>query len=174
MKNDIKNIEEGTLVIILGLSGSGKTVLAKKLTEKYEGMINVSNDKWRNILCGNEANQTRNDEVYEKVNEEIENSLKENKRVVMDATNLYKVSREKLYEIARKNNNPILVLFLNVPLEEAIERNNIRDRKVPIEIIERQFDRMKQTRIDIEEELDKDCIVDITIIPNKNLEVLEH
>lgn len=150
--NDKRKIPKGSLVIICGMSGSGKTTLAKKISEKYEDSLYVSNDRLRKLLTGKEEDQSKNEEIYKRVEEEIRDGLANKKRVIVDNTNLCRIDREKFYNIAQEYNSKVLILFFNVLEEDSRRRNLARKRIVPANVMTRQYERLKQSRIDIDDE----------------------
>ena len=51
------------LFLMVGLSASGKSTIAKGLAEDYKAVI-VSSDAIREEICGNVSDQSKNEEVF--------------------------------------------------------------------------------------------------------------
>lgn len=89
------------LFIMCGLSGSGKSSIAKDLAVKYHAEI-VSSDAIREELFGSCQNQSDNEKVFNIFNKRIRESLNKNKNVIADATNITIKSRRAIVEYVRK------------------------------------------------------------------------
>ena len=89
------------LFIMCGLSGSGKSSIAKDLAIKYNAEI-VSSDAIREELFGSCQNQSDNEKVFNIFNKRIRESLNKNKNVIADATNITIKSRRAIVEYVRK------------------------------------------------------------------------
>lgn len=85
-----------TLWVMCGLSGSGKSTIAKKLAQEHENTVIVSSDQIREELTGDYENQDRNDEVFQVFHKRIRENLENNKNVIADATNLTMKSRRAI------------------------------------------------------------------------------
>lgn len=133
------------LMMLIGPSGSGKSTLAKML-----GGIHLSSDAIRKELWGDEADQQNGAEVFRILNERTLTALKEGKDVVYDATNLYSKNRRALIaDIQAKVPECFFEAYVcDTPLEECIARQDLRDRKVPTEVIERQYSRLQLPTLD--------------------------
>ena len=53
-----------TLILLVGIPGSGKTTYAEKYIEEHNDTIHLSSDKIREELWRNEATQGDNNEVF--------------------------------------------------------------------------------------------------------------
>lgn len=54
-----------TLWVMCGLSGSGKSSVAKQLAQEHENTVIVSSDLVREELTGDYENQDHNEEVFQ-------------------------------------------------------------------------------------------------------------
>ena len=157
-------IPDNAVVLLVGVSGSGKSTFAKKAFENKA--LVVSSDECRKELCGDEMEQSVNIKAFELFYKKIEEGIAQGKRVIADATNLDKYSRELIYDIAKKNNVPIYAIMFNVNLQVIKRQNKMRSRVVPDYAIDRMFKKMKIAYNEICEEVPCENIIDI-IIPSK-------
>ncbi len=123
------------LFMLVGLPGSGKTTIGKEMTKTEDALI-VSSDEIRKELLGDINNQTKNEQIFEEVENRIINGLKE-KNVIYDATNInYK---RRMFFLQKINNAKKIAILIATPYEECIERNNLRERKVPQDVIKEMY-----------------------------------
>lgn len=153
------NIPNKSIVLLVGVSGSGKSTLAKKAFENNS--LIVSSDECRKEICGKEEEQSVNEQAFELFYKKIEDGIIEEKRIIADATNLDKFSREKIYNIAKAYNIPIYALIFNVPIDIIKKQNKMRQRVVPEYAIDRMYEKLQRTYNEIAEEIPKENIVDI-------------
>lgn len=112
------------LYIFTGLPYSGKTTLAKKLSEKLHfqrvsvDIIMDKMDMWR------EGHPTPEDwnTAYSKAYEELETLLKEGKDIIFDCGNLPFHERENARQIAMNANSPYKLIYVNTPKREILKR----------------------------------------------------
>ena len=83
------------LTVMVGLSGSGKSTIAKtELAD--ENTVIVSSDAIREELCGTVEDQSKNLEVFKLFHERIRRNLEKKKNVIADATTLTMKSRRAI------------------------------------------------------------------------------
>lgn len=123
------------LYMMIGLPGSGKSTVARKLSERENAVI-VSSDDIRKELFGNDENQSNNKKVFKIVEERIKENLKQ-RNVIYDATNInYKKRMLFLQKIKDVEKIAFLVL---TPYRECLYRNGQRERHVPTYVIKRMY-----------------------------------
>lgn len=125
-------------------SGSGKSTFARDLRLEFSSLgseIDVySSDALRLELYGDENDQTHNAEVFEELHKRMLAALKEGKDVIYDATNLTVKDRMKFLKKIPENWNVTKHChILPISYEEAVKRQDLRERKVPAEVIKRQM-----------------------------------
>jgi predicted kinase len=137
------------LIMLIGISGCGKTTFSSTI----EALL-VSSDSIREELYGDEAIQNDPSKVFQIAHERVINALKENKNVVFDATNVTTFARKSLLdlltEVPCKKTG---VLFLTTP-EVAIQRQKMRTRQVPENVIYRQYATLMREINDIPSQFD--------------------
>ena len=125
-------------VMMCGISGSGKSYVAKELSIKYDANI-FSSDELREELYGDINCQEHNQELFVELHRRVKECLKSGKSAILDSTNLnYKKRMAFLAELGHISCEKTCVLVAT-PYEECLKRNAARDRKVPEYVIERQY-----------------------------------
>lgn len=87
-----------TLWVMVGLSGSGKSSVAKEIAENNPNTIIVSLDNIGEELTGDYGNQENNEKVFKVFRKRIREALENNMNVVADATNITMRSRRAIIE----------------------------------------------------------------------------
>lgn len=126
------------LYIMCGLPGSGKSTYAMQLAVK-ENAIVVSTDNIRELLNGDASIQDNAEQVFKIAHKLILKYLDDDSNVIFDATNISYKRRMELIKRYKKHADSIECVFIAVPYEVCLERNQKRDRKVPEEVIERMY-----------------------------------
>ena len=119
------------IVITCGLPGSGKSTYLTRL-----GVNPVSTDDLRRQLADDAADQSIHDRVYATAQYLIRQRIAIGRPATyLDATNLTRKDRRHFVKLARELNCPIDALFFDVPVEVCLERNRMRGRLVPDDVI---------------------------------------
>ena len=127
-----------TFTMMIGLVGSGKSTYAKQLAEETNAII-CSSDAIREELYGYENSQDNNDEVFKILHSRIKENLKNGKNVIYDATNIN--SKRRRAFLSELRNIPCVkkCTIMATPFDDCCEQNNLRNRVVPYEVIERMY-----------------------------------
>ena len=140
----MKNIK-----LLIGISGSGKSTYSHELWETNpSNFVIINRDKIRELLFGYTESSIHN---YYKRNDIVKlekkvtkyedtliyEALEENKTIILDATHLEK----KYIERHEYWNVPIELVWFDINLDTAIERDSIRNRKVGKDIITKQYNK---------------------------------
>ena len=140
----MKNIK-----LLIGISGSGKSTYSHELWKTNPSdFVIINRDKIRELLFGYTESDIynyyqRNDivKLEKKVTKYedtlIYEALEENKTVILDATHLEK----KYIERHEYWNVPIELIWFDTNLDEAVERDSFRSRKVGKDIITKQYNK---------------------------------
>ena len=116
---------QGKVIIMSGLSGSGKTTVAKYLAQNINAIL-IRSDAVRKHLGNLSLNETGNSELYsEEMNQKTYETLikmgeivaKEGFNVILDAKFDRHQWRNRVIEIAKKDNIPLTILSCYAPVE---------------------------------------------------------
>lgn len=159
-----------SLVLMMGVPGSGKTTYAKKFIGEND--IYVSRDEIRfSLVTEDEPYFSKEDEVLKTFISKVDEGIIKAKRyVVADATHLNAGSRAKLLKNLHNKPDNVYVLYVAVPLEVALERNAQRSGRalVPETSIRNMFQSLslpkKEEGIDVVLLLDENYKYTETII----------
>ena len=138
--NKNKREHDSTLIMMVGISGSGKSTKAEELATLYKATI-YSSDKLREELYGDVNDQTHNEELFLELHKRMVNDLKKGKSVIYDATNLSLKNRKKFETYMEQKEcypSHIYAYVMSTPLEQCVERNKNRERTVPEYVLEKQ------------------------------------
>lgn len=140
------------LIVMCGISGSGKSTKAKELASRFNAII-VSTDEIRQRVFKDVNDQKHNREVFQIAYDEINDLIKYANNVIFDATNIkYSSIRELEKNIKHWNDIYRMLYIMDTPIDKAIEQNNKRDRIVPTEVIIKQANTFKSNREKIMQE----------------------
>lgn len=137
-------MSNGTLIILMGIPGCGKSTYAQTLLEQNKDYEYVSRDEVRyEYVKDQEHYFDREGEVYREYCNRITMYLQRGKTVIADATHLNESSRRKLMNTIGVKPDKVYLIFIDTPFETCVERNNQREgiRKVPMQ----HMYRMKRT-----------------------------
>lgn len=130
------------LFLMVGLSASGKSTIAKGLAEDYKA-VTVSSDVIREEICGNVSDQSKNEEVFKIFHKRIRKYLYEKRNVIADATNITMKSRRAIINNVKKMDVEIIAYIVPKRIEECIRDNVDRGHPVPEEVIYKQEKRFQ-------------------------------
>ncbi len=125
------------LYIMIGLPGSGKSTIAKNISVKENAII-VSTDELRGKMLDDVNNQEKNSYIFLEAEKIMKENLKTN-NVIFDATNIDYKRRRNLINKFSKYTNQIILCFVWASYYECLARNEMRERKVPEEVIKRMY-----------------------------------
>lgn len=124
--------------MMVGLPGSGKSHLARKLAAEYNAAIH-SSDSVRFEISGDENDQSNNDLVFTTLHNRIKNDLSANKNCIYDACNISKKTRMAfLREISNIDCEKHCIIAMT-PYEQCLKNNLNRDRVVPESAIKKMY-----------------------------------
>lgn len=137
------------IFISIGISGSGKSTFFKTVCSNAS-YLNA--DSIRGELCnGNMSDQSKNREVFETLYKRFADMLPcgydYDRDIVIDNTTLTLSDRNKYYNILEQSEYKelwdVVLVYFKPNLEKAFLWNSNRERKVPNEVIERQFSKIQ-------------------------------
>lgn len=150
IKEILKEIGEtpnqfGDLYLTCGIPGSGKTTKALQLAEEKNLMV-LSSDDIREKLYGDARVQGDPKEVFAALDKEVEKNLRRGQSVVYDATNLTRRLRQNIMQKFSGCVKDVYCILLCTNKEECLRRNASRDRQVPVDVINRMYERFEVPR----------------------------
>lgn len=122
------------LLVIMGLPASGKSTLCERLEAR--GAIRVNRDEIRKRLYGDAGTFGDSKQVNREYYNDLRAALATGKPVLSDNVNITTLHRNgTLKAAAEAGYTDTTIVWVDVPLAIAIERNRKRDRHVPEEAI---------------------------------------
>lgn len=129
-------LPELSLVVLVGVSGSGKSTFARKHFKPTEVL---SSDWCRGLVSDDENSQAATPDAFEVLHFIARKRLAAGKLTVVDATNVQPEARKPLVELAREFHCLPVAIVLDVPERVAHERNQARpDRDFGPHVIRQQ------------------------------------
>lgn len=131
------------LYVLCGPSYCGKSTYANELKNHISAhgtnVTIINPDSIREELLGDASDQSHGDLVFKTAYQRVEEALSNNDIVIFDATNLTLRARKPLIEIAKRYNEMVIaIVFKDLSMGELVSRYTARERKVPLEIVEKQ------------------------------------
>ena len=128
------------LYIMIGISASGKSTIAKQIAER-DNCIIVSSDTIRGEICeGGVSDQSKNEEVFRIFHRRIKENLLKGNNVIADATNITIKSRKAIFDAVRKIDCYKIGYLVVKNIKDCIKDNKNSDRvAVPDEVIYKQI-----------------------------------
>lgn len=134
---------ELSLVVLVGVSGSGKSSFAKKHFQRTEIL---SSDECRAWVSDDENNQAATSDAFDVLYFIAGKRLKNGLLTVIDATNVQKASRKGLIELGRAHHCLPVAIVLDLPEKICEERNQHRpDRNFGAHVIRQQHQQLKKS-----------------------------
>ncbi len=122
-------IPRGSLVLLVGVSGSGKTTFAGR---HFPRTHVLSSDEMRAIVADDPDHQSATDAAFELLHTAVALRLARRRTTVVDATNVERWARGRLLAIASRARRPAVAIVFALPLEISLARNAARgDRRPP-------------------------------------------
>ncbi len=163
-------IPELALVVLIGASGSGKSVFARNHFLETE---TLSSDRCRAIVSDNETNQHATADAFDILFYIARKRLNAGRLTVIDATNVQRDARKPLIRLAREFHVIPVAIVLDLPGKTCKERTENRsDRKLGPHVIPQQRSQLRRSfrglkkegfrrvyRLESEEDVDNVTIV---------------
>ena len=131
-----------SLILLVGIPGSGKTTYAEKYIKEHPDTVHLSSDKIRAELWGDEGIQGDNNEVFSLMQTRAIETLNNGHSVVYDCTNVTRKDRSCIISLCPKFAK-IECHIVWAPIETCIERDAARERTVGKEVIDKMLKRFQ-------------------------------
>lgn len=144
------------LILTIGIPGSGKTTWVEQYQKQHaNGTYVISSDQIRRELTGYEQciNPSQSPMIHEEARKRAKMLIENAKNlrlcngtwpvIIIDSTN---VELEEWLAYKELGASIMLAKIFDVPPEEAIKRMENRERKVPLEILERKWKTLEANR----------------------------
>jgi protein phosphatase len=134
-------MNEQQMIVLVGVSGCGKSTFADKYISEHPDTILLSSDALRKELTGDENNQQVTGQVFGLIKYKADTAIKSGKSVMVDATSLNPRERKDYLNIADKYNVPAIAYVFERSKDQIIKNQEKRasngGRRVPDEIIDK-------------------------------------
>ena len=138
-----------TSFIMVGVPGSGKSTYSKYIQKQYKSII-VSPDDIREELYGSADVQGEWNEIEEVMDNMIDEYAHQS--IIIDATHCNSRSRKESKFKLEKYGHNVIAVVLERSLDICLQQNMIRDRQVPIHIIDKMFEQLSNSIFHINNE----------------------
>ena len=132
-----------SLVVLIGVSGSGKSTFARQHFGRFEV---ISSDFCRGLVSGDENDQAATADAFDVLGYIAAKRLAAGRLTVIDATNVQSGARKHLVNLARAHDVLPVAIVLDVPENLCAERNASRaDRTFGRQVIHRQHAELRRS-----------------------------
>lgn len=144
------------LYVTIGPAGAGKSTFVNRM----KGVDVISTDQLRKEMFGSEADQHYSGRVFKAAHEMTRRWLDMGLNVVFDATHTTEKGRKDLLAaVSGVNCRKVALLFMVSPVE-CKRRNAQRERKVPEDVIDRQYRQFLRDAHSIPEQFDEIVVIE--------------
>ena len=128
------------VIILKGLPASGKSTWAKEYMTSHLNTKRINKDLLRLMLDWNVWNHQNEKEVLKVRDTLLTNFLNSGYDVIIDDTNLAKKHETRIRQLVKKTAEVEVVSFLDVPIEECIQRDRERENSVGEKVIRNMYE----------------------------------
>ncbi|GAA4139721.1 polynucleotide kinase-phosphatase [Leifsonia shinshuensis] len=130
-----------SLVVLVGVSGSGKSTFAR---EKFGPWETLSSDTFRGLVSNDENDQGATGDAFDALRFVAGKRLRTGLLTVIDATNVQATARKSMIALAKEHDVLPVAIVLDVPERVAVARTEARDdRAFGAEVIRRQSKQLR-------------------------------
>ena len=143
-------IPEFSLVVLVGVSGSGKSTFAR---EHFKPTEVLSSDFCRGLVSDNENDQSATPDAFDILQHIARKRLAAGRLTVIDATNVQPEARKPLVALAREYHCLPVAIVIDVPERLAHDRNKTRpDRAFGPHVIRQQSQQLRRSLRNLQRE----------------------
>jgi len=143
-------IPDLSLIVLVGVSGSGKSTFARKHFKPTEIL---SSDHCRALVSDDENDQTATPDAFEILHHIAAKRLAAGRLTVIDATNVQPESRKPLVALAREYHCLPVAIVLDIPERLAHDRNKTRpDRAFGPHVVRQQSQQLHRSLRNLQRE----------------------
>lgn len=158
-----------TLILMCGVTQSGKSIFAKAIQDSHEDCITIKRDNCR--MYNSENADTVDKRFYNAVNI----ALTSHRYVVANDRNINRIERDKFFNNVNCNGCEVVCVLVETPKNVAVERNKNRDKYHRIS--EKEIDEMYKYKVSPQDDEPFDKIVFISeqqnyAIGTSNMQIL--
>lgn len=136
-------LPEFSLVVLIGVSGSGKSTFAK---QHFLPTEILSSDVCRGLVSDDQNNQAATNDAFDILHYIAGKRLANMKLTVVDATNVQPNDRKHLIKLAREYHVLPVAIVLKLPERICFERNRNRpDRNFGMHVVKRQSQQLRRS-----------------------------
>jgi protein phosphatase len=136
-------LPELCLVVLIGVSGSGKTTFARQHFGPFEV---ISSDFCRGLVADDENDQAATADAFDVLAYIAGKRLAAGRLTVVDATNVQPAARKQFVDLTRAHDVLPVAIVLDLPEKLCTQRNSGRpDRTFPSAVIHRQHDQLRRS-----------------------------
>jgi protein phosphatase len=136
------NIPELSLVVLIGVTGSGKSTFAR---DHFKDTEVISSDFCRGLVADDQNDQSATPAAFAVLRYIAGKRLEAGRLTVIDATNVQPEARRDLVALAREHDVLPVAIVLDVPEKICLDRNATRaDRDFGAHVVRRQRDQLRR------------------------------
>lgn len=132
---------------MVGLPGSGKTTYAKDFI-KDQQVEYLSSDSLRAVFGKDESDQSCTSRVFSHIKTKVDEYLRDNKNVLVDATSVNRKERSDYINTAKKYGSKVVAVVFKMDRNGLIARNIQRGkeggREVPTFVIDKMLNKFEE------------------------------
>jgi predicted kinase len=129
---------------MVGLPAAGKSTYAKQHNIPY-----VSSDELRALLLDDVSDQSQNRRIFALLRQLVRMRFEMGRPVTaLDATSITARERRTWIKLAQLYGVAVEAVFLETPLDVCKQRNRVRDRVVPDDVMDRMARRLQRPSLD--------------------------
>lgn len=126
-------------IMLVGLPASGKSTFAKKLASQESALL-LSSDDMREELFHDVNHREDNGLLFNELYKRAREALKRGQSVIVDATNI--ASKKRIGALQQFGKYEKDCYYFATPYEVCLQRNQQRDRIVPLEALDKMYKSM--------------------------------